>query len=46
MMTTAEKILAAHTGRRGVEPGEFVNVSVDLAFAQEGMTPLVVEAFR
>jgi 3-isopropylmalate/(R)-2-methylmalate dehydratase large subunit len=45
-MTIAEKILAAHSGREKVEPGEFVNVSVDLAFAQEGMTPLVVEAFR
>jgi 3-isopropylmalate/(R)-2-methylmalate dehydratase large subunit len=45
-MTIAEKILAAHCGRKSVEPGEFVNVSVDLAFAQEGMSPLVVEAFR
>jgi len=46
IMTIAEKILAAHSGRKKVEPGEFVNVSVDLAFAQEGMTPLVVDAFR
>ncbi len=45
-MTIAERILAAHSGRKRVEPGEFVNVSVDLAFAQERMTPLVVEAFR
>jgi len=45
-MNIAEKILAAHCGKKSVEPGEFVNVSVDLAFAQEGMTPLVVEAFR
>ena len=45
-MTIAEKILAAHCGRKSVEPGEFVNVSIDLAFAQEGMSPLVVEAFR
>lgn len=45
-MTLAEKILAAHSGKRQVRPGEFVFVSIDLAFAQEGMTPLVVEAFR
>lgn len=45
-MTLAERILAAHSGKQEVSPGEFVNVSVDLAFAQEGMTPLVVEAFR
>jgi 3-isopropylmalate/(R)-2-methylmalate dehydratase large subunit len=43
-MTLAEKILAAHSGRKSVKPGEFINVSVDLAFAQEGMTPLIVEA--
>jgi len=45
-MTIAERILAAHCGRERVSPGEFVNVSVDMAFAQEGMSPLVVEAFR
>jgi 3-isopropylmalate/(R)-2-methylmalate dehydratase large subunit len=45
-VTLSEKILAAHSGKKEVSPGEFVNVSVDLVFAQEGMTPLVVEAFR
>ena len=45
-MTLAEKILAAHSGRKSVKPGEFINVSVDLAFAQEGMTPLIVDAFE
>lgn len=45
-MTLSEKILAAHSGKKEVSPGEFVNVYVDLVFAQEGMTPLVVEAFR
>ena len=45
-MTLSEKILAAHSGRKEVSPGEFVNVSVDLVFAQEQMTPLVVDAFR
>ncbi|MHB8909863.1 MAG: 3-isopropylmalate dehydratase large subunit [Syntrophales bacterium] len=45
-MTLSEKILAAHSGRKEVSPGEFVNVAVDLVFAQEQMTPLVVDAFR
>jgi len=45
-MTLAEKILAAHSGRAEVSPGDYVMVEVDLAFAQEGMTPLVVEAFH
>jgi 3-isopropylmalate/(R)-2-methylmalate dehydratase large subunit len=45
-MTLSERILAAHSGKKEVNPGEFVNVSVDLVFAQEQMTPLVVEAFR
>jgi 3-isopropylmalate/(R)-2-methylmalate dehydratase large subunit len=45
-MTIVEKILAAHSGRKDVSPGEFINVSVDLAFAQEGMTPLIVDAFE
>jgi 3-isopropylmalate/(R)-2-methylmalate dehydratase large subunit len=45
-MTLSEKILAAHSGRKEVSPGDFVTVSVDLVFAQEQMTPLVVDAFR
>jgi 3-isopropylmalate/(R)-2-methylmalate dehydratase large subunit len=45
-MTLSERILAAHSGKKEVSPGEFVNISVDLVFAQEGMTPLVVDAFR
>ena len=45
-MTLSERILAAHSGRKEVGPGEFVNVSVDLVFAQEQMTPLVIDAFR
>ena len=45
-MTLTEKILSAHSGGKKVSPGEFINVSVDLAFAQEQMTPLIVDAFR
>jgi len=45
-MTLSETILAAHSGKREVSPGDFVNVSLDLVFAQEQMTPLIVEAFQ
>jgi 3-isopropylmalate/(R)-2-methylmalate dehydratase large subunit len=45
-MTLSERILAAHSSGKEVGPGDFVNVSVDLVFAQEQMTPLVVDAFR
>lgn len=45
-MTLSERILAAHSGKKEVSPGEFVTVSVDLVFAQEQMTPLVVDALR
>ncbi|MHB9098770.1 MAG: 3-isopropylmalate dehydratase large subunit [Syntrophales bacterium] len=45
-MTLSERILAAHSGKKEVSPGDFVNVSVDLVFAQEQMTPLVIDAFR
>jgi 3-isopropylmalate/(R)-2-methylmalate dehydratase large subunit len=45
-MTLSERILAAHSGKKEVSPGDFVNVSIDLVFAQEQMTPLVVDAFR
>jgi 3-isopropylmalate/(R)-2-methylmalate dehydratase large subunit len=45
-MTLAEKIIAAHTATARVSPGDYVMASVDLVFSQEGMTPLVVDAFR
>jgi 3-isopropylmalate/(R)-2-methylmalate dehydratase large subunit len=45
-MTLSEKILAAHCDKKKVTPGDFVNVSIDMVFAQEQMTPLVIEAFQ
>ena len=45
-MTLAEKILAAHSGKEKVSPGEFINVRVDLVFTQEGMAYLVIEALQ
>jgi len=34
-MTISEKILASHSGREHVEPGEIVNAKVDLAMVHE-----------
>ena len=44
-MTLAEKILAAHTGRKKVSPGEFVNVMVDLILANDITAPLAIREF-
>ena len=36
-MTLAEKILAAHSGMKRVRAGQSLDVSVDLAFAHNGV---------
>ena len=45
-MTSAEKILAAHCGRRKVEPGDFVNARVDLVLANDITAPLAIKEFQ
>ncbi len=45
-MTMAEKILAAHSGRAGVEPGELINVKVDLVMANDVTAPIAIQNFR
>jgi 3-isopropylmalate/(R)-2-methylmalate dehydratase large subunit len=45
-LTLAEKILAAHSGKKRVSPGDFLSVSIDLAFGHDRVTPLIVKAFR
>jgi 3-isopropylmalate/(R)-2-methylmalate dehydratase large subunit len=45
-MTIAEKILAAHSGRPRVEPGELINVRVDLVMANDITAPIAIEQFR
>ncbi len=45
-MTLAEKILAAHTGRKKVSPGEFINVRVDLILANDITAPIAIREFR
>lgn len=45
-MTLAEKILAAHIGRKKVTPGEFVNVKVDVVLANDITAPIAIREFR
>ncbi len=43
--TIAEKILAAHAGRERVVAGELLNVSIDLALANDITAPIAIELF-
>ena len=44
-MTLAEKILAAHTDRKKVSPGEFVNARVDVVLANDITAPIAIKEF-
>ena len=45
-MTLAEKILANHTDKKEVSPGEFLNVRVDLILANDITAPIAIREFR
>jgi 3-isopropylmalate/(R)-2-methylmalate dehydratase large subunit len=45
-MTITEKILAAHSGRRWVSPGDLVDAKVDLALGNDITAPLAIQAFH
>ena len=45
-MTLVEKILAAHSGRKNVGPGDFVNVAVDLVLANDITAPIAIREFE
>src|SRR5512139_497120 len=45
-MTITEKILAAHSGRKRVFPGELLDVRIDLALGNDITAPLAIEAFK
>jgi 3-isopropylmalate/(R)-2-methylmalate dehydratase large subunit len=45
-MTITEKILAYHSGKEYVEPGEIVEVKIDLALANDITAPLSIEEFE
>lgn len=45
-MTLCEKILAAHTDKDSVRPGEQIEARVDFVFTNDVMAPLVIDAFN
>jgi 3-isopropylmalate/(R)-2-methylmalate dehydratase large subunit len=46
MMTLAEKILAAHSGRTQVCAGEFINCQVDMVLSNDITAPIAIKEFR
>ena len=45
-MTLAEKILAAHAGLEEVDPGQFVEVAVDVVLANDITAPIAIREFE
>jgi len=45
-VTLVEKILAAHTDKKKVSPGDFINVRVDLILANDITAPIAINEFR
>ena len=45
-MTLAEKILAAHSDKKKVSPGELLNVRVDLILANDITAPITIREFQ
>jgi len=45
-MTITEKILAAHSGKKAVEPGEIIESTIDLALANDITAPLSLKEFE
>jgi len=45
-VTLAEKILAAHTDKKRVSPGEFVNVRLDMVMANDITAPISIKEFH
>ena len=45
-MTITEKILAAHSGKKEVSPGEIINAKVDLILANDITAPIAISEFK
>jgi len=45
-MTITEKILAVHTRKKQVSPGELLDVRIDLALGNDITAPLAIQAFK
>ena len=46
MMTITEKILAAHCGKKAVQPGELINAKLDLVLANDITAPISIKEYR
>ncbi|SDC23174.1 MULTISPECIES: 3-isopropylmalate dehydratase large subunit [unclassified Candidatus Frackibacter] len=44
-MTMVEKILAAHTGKEKVKPGELINAKLDIVLGNDVTTPVAIHEF-
>jgi len=44
--TIAEKILLAHTGKKDIKPGEFIEARVDIALGNDITAPIAIEEFK
>jgi 3-isopropylmalate/(R)-2-methylmalate dehydratase large subunit len=44
--TLAEKILLAHTDRKNIRPGEFIEAKIDIALGNDITAPLAIEEFK
>jgi 3-isopropylmalate/(R)-2-methylmalate dehydratase large subunit len=44
--TIAEKILMAHSGKKSIKPGEFIEADVDVALANDITAPLAIAEFK
>ncbi|MDP6670336.1 MAG: aconitase family protein, partial [archaeon] len=44
--TITEKILAAHSGKQSVSPGELIEANVDLCFGNDITAPIAIQRFE
>ncbi|MBU1125111.1 MAG: 3-isopropylmalate dehydratase large subunit, partial [Candidatus Omnitrophica bacterium] len=44
--TLAEKILIAHSGKKDIHPGEFIEAKVDIALGNDITAPLAIAEFK
>ncbi|MCK5505375.1 MAG: 3-isopropylmalate dehydratase large subunit [Thermodesulfovibrionia bacterium] len=45
-MTITEKILAVHSGKKAVSPGELINAKVDFILANDITAPIAIDEFK
>jgi len=45
-LNLAEKILAAHCGKKSISPGEFIDVKVDLILSNDITAPIAIKEFQ